>query len=141
MYILAIDGNVSLQKYESRVPNKAWCKPSIPKAADGLRSGHDASPQHSLALLDHDPLDRKWYAALPPSHLPHESLGLESRTQDPLQLGQPPLHFLSHQAAMNYVYYVTAWTFQSREGMDEFLAPPSLSPRHSAQSCQLGVDH
>jgi hypothetical protein len=85
-------------------------------------------------------LDR-WYAALPPSHLPRESLGLESGAQDPLQLGQPSLRFLSHQAAMNYVYYVAARIFQSREGIDQFLALPRLSPPNSAQPEHSGVDH
>jgi hypothetical protein len=35
-------------------------------------------------------LDR-WYAALPPTHLPHESLGSKNSARGPLQLGQPPL--------------------------------------------------
>jgi hypothetical protein len=85
-------------------------------------------------------LDR-WYAALPPSHLPRESLGSNSSAPDPLQLGQPPLQFLTQQAAMNYIYYVAARIFQSREGIDEFLAPPRLFPHHSAQSDHPGVDH
>ena len=85
-------------------------------------------------------LDR-WYTALPPSHLPRESLGSKSSAQDPLQLGQPPLQFVTHQAAMNYIYYVAAQIFQSREGIDEFLAPPRLSQHHSAQPDHPGVDH
>ena len=86
-------------------------------------------------------LDR-WHAALPPSHLPREVLGLERCAQeDPLQLGQPPLQFLTHQAAMNYVFYVAARIFGSREGVDEFLAPPRISPQHSGQPGLLGVDH
>ena len=52
MSILAIDGPVALQKYESRVQNKAWYKPSTPMSTDGVRLGHDASAQYPLALLD-----------------------------------------------------------------------------------------
>jgi hypothetical protein len=85
-------------------------------------------------------LDR-WYAALPPSHLALESLALKSSAQDPLQLGQPPLQFNTHQAAMNYIYYVAARIFQSKEGIDEFLAPSPLSLHHSAQPDHPGVDH
>lgn len=85
-------------------------------------------------------LDR-WYAALPPSHLPHESVGSENSARDPLQLGQPPLQFPSHQTAMNYVYYVAARIFQSRESIEELLALPSLSPHQLAQLDPPGVNH
>ncbi|OBT95775.1 hypothetical protein VE01_06521 [Pseudogymnoascus verrucosus] len=85
-------------------------------------------------------LDR-WYAALPPSHLPNESFRSKSNAWDPLQLGQPPLQFASHQAAMNYVYYAAARIFQSRENIEEFLALPPLSPHHLAQLDPPGVNH
>jgi hypothetical protein len=82
-----------------------------------------------------------WYAALLPSHLPCESQGSESTTQEPPQLGQPPLRFISHQAAMNYVYLAAARIFQSREGIDQFIVPPHLSTHHSAQPDRTGVDY
>jgi hypothetical protein len=85
-------------------------------------------------------LDR-WYTALPPTHLPHESLGSKNSGRDPLQLGQPPLQFPSHQMAMNYVYYAAARIFQSREAVEELLALPPLTPHHLAQLDPPGVNH
>lgn len=85
-------------------------------------------------------LDR-WYAALSPSHLPRESPGLESSAQDPFKLSEPPLRFLAHQSAMNYICYVTARIFQSSEGLDQFLVLPHLSTHHSGQPDHTRADH
>ncbi|KFY45064.1 hypothetical protein V494_01193 [Pseudogymnoascus sp. VKM F-4513 (FW-928)] len=121
------------QDYYARIPPPGVTRPWRPK---------EPIPDEDYEALlgeQRKGLDR-WYAALPTSHLPRQSLGPEISAQDSLQLGQPPLQFLTHQAAMNYVYYVAARIFQSREVIDEFLALPRLHPHHSAQPDNLGVD-
>jgi hypothetical protein len=89
----------------------------------------------SLLGDQHRKLD-EWHAALPQSHLPIESFKYRS---DAWQLSQfnhsnvsgSCLQFQSHEAAMNYAYYVVARIFQSDEALDEFLsmAPLTDSPR------------
>lgn len=120
--------------YYSSLPQPLAGQPWIPKERI-LDEDYQALLAEQRVELD------RWYAALPPSHLPRESLGCESSAQGAPQLGQLPLRFISHQAAMNYVYLVAARIFQSKEGIDQFLVPPHLSTHHSAQPDRRGADY
>ncbi|KAI1204560.1 uncharacterized protein F4807DRAFT_446377 [Annulohypoxylon truncatum] len=61
-----------------------------------------------------------WYAQLPPSELPTDLFDPvhSSVTWQPAPLQIQPLRFRSHDAAMNFAYYVTARVLQCTEFLD-----------------------
>lgn len=121
--------------YYERVQPPAMTQPWRPKVPI-LDEDYELLLSEQRAKLD------QWHAAVPPSHTPHfGNLGLKNGARHHLQVNQPPLKFHSHQAAMNYVYYIAARIFQSREGIDEFLCGPSVPPYHTGQLNPAGVDH
>ena len=97
----------------------------------------EEQPERQRYALD------EWHDRLPPSELPMDpNLGnahIDGASYSPTVVQVKPLHFRSHDAAMNYAYYVTARILQCTG----FLATdrlPGGSPSHSESINTHGSD-
>lgn len=83
----------------------------------------------------------EWHASLPPTDLPYESFERQrmyaSIAENDHQQTPAPLKFHSHNAAMNYVYYVFARIVQSQDALNIYLGSPAPDGPENIGSASL----